>query len=78
MEFQIHRRPRSPSAWLMFVPGGACVLLGILILLMPQLLVTLVAGGLMVIGSIMLSLAWRFRAGSSSSMFKMFRDRFPG
>ena len=76
MEFQIDRRTRPAGGWVVFIPGGALVLLGILILMMPQLLVALVAGGLILIGSILLSIAWRFRSAGSKSMSAMFQDRF--
>ena len=77
MEFQI-RRPVRPPFWFVFVPGGACVLLGILIMIVPQLLVTLVATGLILIGAALLSIAWRFRTAGSRKMFDTVRDRFSG
>ena len=91
MEIKIDRK-RGPSSLLLFAPGGFCVLLGVMILLMPDLLKVLVAGAMLVLGSVLLSLAWRFRAVSSGTdsgkggkdsgsgggptMFTMFRDRF--
>jgi hypothetical protein len=73
MPFQI-QRPRRPPSWLLFVPGGACLLLGILILLVPRLLVALFATSLMLIGLVLLSFAWRLRAGGRPDLDV--RDRF--
>lgn len=78
MEFQFNRRPRSSRAWVVFVPGGACVLLGVLILAMPQLLVLLVSVSLILMGSILLSLAWRVRGAGARQMMGMFRNPFQG
>jgi len=52
---------RGPNGWIIFVPGAVLVLLGILIWAMPRLLVALIAGGLIFLGSLLLMVAWRLR-----------------
>lgn len=43
------------------MPGLALILLGLLILLLPELLVAMVAGGLFFLGGTLLVLGWRIR-----------------
>lgn len=63
---EIHLRGpsgRSPFGpwWLALIPGAACVLVGILIVAVPQLLETLVATAFILVGVVLLSAAWRLR-----------------
>lgn len=46
---------------LYWMPGLALILLGLLILLLPELLVAMVAGGLFFLGGTLLVLGWRIR-----------------
>ena len=48
------RPPRRPS-WFVYVPGGLMILLGILILALPNLLQVLVAGTCILIGIALLA-----------------------
>ena len=76
MEFKIQRNRAPVGPWLLFAPGALLVLLGILIAIVPQLLVALVAGALILAGTLLLAVAWRFRAGGRRPSFSMFGDRF--
>lgn len=58
---QAARLGRSPLGWIAFAPGAALILLGLLIWAMPTLLVALVAGACIAVGSGLLLLAWRLR-----------------
>jgi len=60
----IHRRLAGLSdglAWTYLLPGGVLVLLGLLILLVPNLLEVIVAAALIVAGVSLLSFGWRVR-----------------
>ena len=68
MEFQI-RGPSRPPSWLVFLPGGACILLGVLIMVVPDLLEAIVATALIVVGLTLISLATRLRAPGGGGPF---------
>jgi hypothetical protein len=80
MEFQIQRRGGGPGPWVLFLPGAASILFGILILMLPEILVALVAGAFIFVGATLLSIAWRVRNGGRSRFTSMFGDdpRRPG
>lgn len=52
---------RVHGTWRVFVPGATLVAAGIGILLVPQILVALVAGTLLAMGTVALMAAWRIR-----------------
>lgn len=52
---------RGPFGWVLFVPGAALVLLGLVIYAMPALLVLMVAGACIALGTLLLVVAWRLR-----------------
>ncbi len=63
MEIHI-RRPGAGGFgpwWLVLIPGGLCVLIGILIIYVPDLLETMVASAFILIGIVLLSAGWRLR-----------------
>ena len=55
------RLSAGPPSVLVFVPGVACILVGLLILLLPELLIALVSGLFFLIGGVLLAAAWRLR-----------------
>ncbi|MEM7204775.1 MAG: hypothetical protein AAF628_31250 [Planctomycetota bacterium] len=60
-EFVI-RGPSPGGGWMMFMaPGVALFLLGLAILVWPQLLVAMVAGVFMAMGLALASMGWRMR-----------------
>jgi len=78
----VQRRVRGLTAgltWVYLVPGGVLVLLGLLILLVPNLLEVLVAAALIVAGVSLLSLGWRLRRAvrRQSSPWQAPRDVWP-
>lgn len=52
---------RGPLGWIVFAPGVALVLLGLVIYAMPTLLVLMVSGACIAAGSLLLLVAWRLR-----------------
>lgn len=52
---------RGPYGWMAFVPGGALILLGLVIWAMPQILIALIAGTFIGLGALLLLMAWRIR-----------------
>jgi hypothetical protein len=58
---QASQLARGPFGWIVFAPGAALVLLGLLIWAMPRLLVALVAGACVALGGLLLMVAWRLR-----------------
>lgn len=49
----------GPPSWLLFAPGALLLAAGIAIWVVPQILVALVAGTLMFLGTFLLLAAWR-------------------
>ena len=67
-QFLLRGSPWGRRIWLFaFVPGAAFLVLGILIAIEPQLLITLVSGVLMLLGLILISIGLRLRAGAKMS-----------
>ena len=52
---------RGPFGWIVFAPGTAMVLLGVVIWAIPAILVALIAGACIAVGGLLLLLAWRLR-----------------
>jgi len=52
---------RGPFGWVAFAPGAAFVLLGLVIYAMPTLLVLMVSGACIAVGTLLLLVAWRLR-----------------
>ncbi len=65
MEIHLRRRSRGPLGfgpwWLGLIPGVLCVLFGVLIVAVPQLLQTMVASAFVLIGFLLITAAWRLR-----------------
>ncbi len=68
MEIHLRRRSSGPWGfgpwWLGLIPGVLCVLFGVLIVAVPQLLQTMVASAFVLIGFLLLTAAWRLRPPS--------------
>ena len=52
---------RKPPAWMLFVPGGLMLVLGLLIIVFPQMLQLLIGGTCIVIGLGLLAVPLRLR-----------------
>ncbi len=65
MEIHVRRPSNSPWGfgpwWLGLIPGVLCVLFGILIVAVPQLLQTMVASAFVLVGFLLITAAWRLR-----------------
>jgi hypothetical protein len=51
----------SLSLPLLAIPGGGLILLGVLVILLPNLFIALISGTLILLGSLFLLAAWKFR-----------------
>ena len=69
MEIHLRRRSSSPFGfgpwWLGLIPGVLCVLFGVLIVAVPQLLQAMVASAFVLVGFLLITAAWRLRPPSS-------------
>lgn len=54
-------RDLRDASWLYLVEGGGLVLLGVLILVFPELLAVLAAAYLLVVGALTMATGWRLR-----------------
>lgn len=62
-EYTLMGRGAGGRTWLvMFVPGMMLIVLGVLIVLMPQLLIAMVAACFIVAGLGLASMGWRMRS----------------
>ena len=67
-QFLLQGGPLGRRLWLFaFVPGAVSLLLGILIAINPDLLITLVSGVLVLFGLILVSVGLRLRAAGKTS-----------
>nr|MDP6929067.1 hypothetical protein [Planctomycetota bacterium] len=67
-QFLLRGGPLGHRLWLFaFVPGALSLLLGILIAINPDLLITLVSGVLVLLGLILVSVGLRLRAAGKMS-----------
>lgn len=57
-------------SWIVYAPGAFMILLGLLILLMPQLLQVLVAGLCITVGVALIAVPLRMRGGGFGSLFR--------
>ena len=78
-EFKIGRGRSKLGSWAGFMPGCLFLVLGTLVLVMPDLLRMMVAALLMGLGFLLLALAWQIKKGGSSNSFMaFFQDRMGG
>ncbi|MHC5062773.1 MAG: hypothetical protein ACYTG5_02220 [Planctomycetota bacterium] len=78
-EFKLGGGKGPASSWAGFVPGAAFMVMGLLVLIMPDLLRLMVAALLMGLGFLLLALAWQVRKGSRGTSFMAyFQDRMRG
>lgn len=66
-EFEIRPPGPAPAAlWLVpFLAGVACILFGVLIAILPELLVAMVASAFVLLGLALASLGWRLRRSAA-------------
>jgi len=73
------RRPRPDGSLVLLLPGATLLLLGVIVLVLPDLLRFLVGGFLIVLGVMLLTAGWQLRKGRLQGGFLQgFRDRFRG